>query len=100
MKNKDNWWKAMLLGGLVIVLSGCSTYRSSFSCGDARGASCMSMERVGLMIESGEIEEYTAAKRRCRGRRCKGIENNREEHLMPKAPDGYKVHHANGENKQ
>ena len=39
---------ALLLTG--IFLSGCSTYSSSFTCGDARGANCMSMDRVDRMI--------------------------------------------------
>ena len=54
-----------------IFLSGCSTYSSSFSCGDARGANCMSMDRVDRMIANGEIEKFTDKKKNCRGRKCK-----------------------------
>ena len=55
-----------------IFLSGCSTYSSSFSCGDARGANCMSMDRVDRMIANGEIENFTDKKKKnCRGRKCK-----------------------------
>ncbi len=54
-----------------IVLTGCSTYSSSFSCGDARGANCMSMDRVDRMIANGEIENFNEKKKNCRGRKCK-----------------------------
>ena len=54
-----------------IVLAGCSTYSSSFSCGDARGANCMSMDRVDRMIANGEIENFNEKKKNCRGRKCK-----------------------------
>jgi len=39
-------------------ISSCATYKSSFSCGDAEGASCISMDRVDLMIQNGEIERF------------------------------------------
>ena len=53
-----------------IALAGCSTYSSSFACGDARGANCMSMDRVDRMIASGEIENLHSKKKNCRGRKC------------------------------
>lgn len=59
-----------------IVLGGCSTYSSSFSCGDARGANCMSMDRVDRMIASGEIENINSKKKNCRGRKCKESEKH------------------------
>jgi hypothetical protein len=65
---------ALLLTG--IFLSGCSTYSSSFTCGDARGANCMSMDRVDRMIASGEIENINSKKKNCRGRKCKESEKH------------------------
>ena len=43
---------------LVLALSGCATYKSSFNCGDAKGAYCASMDHVDQMINSGEIENF------------------------------------------
>lgn len=43
----------------LIILSACASYNSSFSCGDARGARCRSMDMVDLMISNGEIIRYT-----------------------------------------
>lgn len=45
-------------GWLLTSLSGCATYKSSFSCSDAKGAYCVSMDRVDQMIDSGEIESF------------------------------------------
>lgn len=59
-----------------IVLAGCSTYSSSFLCGDARGANCMSMDRVDRMIANGEIENFNEKKKNCRGRKCKESQKN------------------------
>ena len=53
------------------ILSGCSTYSNSFACGDAKGAACMSIDKVDRMIASGEIEDYVSGKKRCRGRACR-----------------------------
>jgi len=75
-KNMMNWkkiakYQATSLLLTSIFLTGCSTYSSSFSCGDARGANCMSMDRVDRMIANGEIENFTDKKKNCRGRKCK-----------------------------
>ena len=43
---------------LLLLLSGCATYKSSFNCGDAKGAYCASMDHVDQMINSGEIENF------------------------------------------
>lgn len=59
-----------------LILSGCSTYNTKFACGDARGANCMSMDRVDRMISNGQIEEYTQQKQKCRGRKCKAQRNS------------------------
>lgn len=54
------------------ILGGCSTYNSSFDCEDAKGASCMPIDKVDRLIASGEIEIYTKEGRggKCRGRNC------------------------------
>ena len=67
----SKWIKRKLAMALLLpVLTSCATYNSSFSCGDARGANCMSMDRVDKMIANGEIENFTD-KKNCRGRKCK-----------------------------
>ena len=48
----------IMTGSLVFALSGCATYKSSFNCGDAKGAYCASMDMVDQMINSGEIENF------------------------------------------
>ena len=54
------------------LLSSCAVYKSDFSCPDAKGANCTSIERVYQMIESGEIDEYTESKdKKCKGKNCK-----------------------------
>ena len=68
----SKWIKRKLAMALLLpVLTSCATYNSSFSCGDARGANCMSMDRVDKMIANGEIENFTDKKKNCRVRKCK-----------------------------
>ena len=68
----SKWIKRKLAMALLLpVLTSCATYNSSFSCGDARGANCMSMDRVDKMIANGEIENFTDKKKNCRGLKCK-----------------------------
>lgn len=56
---------------MSIAISGCSTYGSSFGCGNSKGATCMPMDKVDRLIKSGEIERYTKTKNaKCRGRNC------------------------------
>jgi hypothetical protein len=50
--------KVMGISILLMNLSACATYKSSFNCGDARGAYCASMDAVDQMINSGEIERF------------------------------------------
>lgn len=50
--------KIVIISSLLLTLSGCATYKSSFNCGDARGAYCASMDHVDEMINSGEIERF------------------------------------------
>lgn len=62
--------KTLLMTGILMLMSGCNAYRSSFSCGDAKGAECLSMDRVDRMISSGEIERFNEAY--CQGGKCRG----------------------------
>jgi len=59
---------------LSLSVSGCAVYNSSFSCGDAKGANCMSMDRVDRMIASGEIERFNESLKECKGRKCNKYE--------------------------
>ena len=43
---------------LIVNLTGCATYKSSFNCGDSKGVYCAPMDRVDQMINSGEIERF------------------------------------------
>lgn len=52
-------------------LSGCSVYKSSFSCGDAMGAKCYAMDYVDRMISSGEIDRFNETYQKCKGRKCR-----------------------------
>jgi hypothetical protein len=68
--------KIMKIGNLSIILflltlTGCSRYSSSFGCGDANGALCMSISKIDKMISSGEIERFTDKNTECKGRHCK-----------------------------
>lgn len=62
------------------ILGGCKTYNNAFSCGDATGAKCMSMDNVDRMITSGEIERFNEARNKsnCRGRSCNGARTQDE----------------------
>lgn len=57
---------------VVLSVSGCKTYGSSFGCPDAPGASCLPMDAVDRLIASGEIERYDGSidKKKCRGKKC------------------------------
>lgn len=71
MKNSINKAKIIILLSSIstsLLLSGCSTYNSSFSCSDARGLNCVSMSMVDQRIQSGEIEEVELSN--CKGRNC------------------------------
>lgn len=64
---------SLIVTVLALALSGCSTYGSSFSCGDAKGAECRSMDRIDRLISSGEIETFTNPTIKataCRSGRC------------------------------
>ncbi|NRB10191.1 MAG: hypothetical protein HRU35_01030 [Rickettsiaceae bacterium] len=63
---------------LSLPLSGCSTYSSSFGCGDAKGASCRPISVVDQMIDNGEILELHHTK--CRYKKCSTL-------LTPKLND-------------
>ena len=59
----------IITSNLLFCLSGCATYKSSFNCGDAKGAYCASMDHVDQMINSGEIENYNEQRLRQKRRR-------------------------------
>ena len=59
---------------LSLSVSGCAVYNSSFSCGDAKGANCMSIDRVDRMIASGEIERFNESLKECKGSKCNKYE--------------------------
>lgn len=60
---------------LIFNLTSCATYNSSFACGDAKGAKCISMDNVGRMIDSGEIERFNEYRTKCKGRQCQNIDD-------------------------
>lgn len=69
------WIKRKLAIALLLpLLTSCATYKNGFSCGDAKGANCMSMDRVDRMISSGEIELFNEnvrdTSKKCRGKKC------------------------------
>ncbi len=67
-RRKGNWVIMILMS---VMISGCSTYGSSFGCGDSKGAICMPMDKVDRLIKNGEIERYTkVGNAKCRGRNC------------------------------
>jgi len=72
---KEIKFKQLITTCLLLILSGCSTYKSSFNCGDAKGAYCASMDRVDRMINSGEIERFN--ERQTTGK-YKAAKNNNE----------------------
>lgn len=43
---------------MLLNLTACATYKSSFNCGDSKGVYCAPMDRVDQMINSGEIERF------------------------------------------
>ena len=75
-------FKPLITTCLLLILSGCSTYKSSFNCGDAKGAYCASMDRVDRMINSGEIERFNE---RQTTRKYKAAKNDNEIPLKAKA---------------
>jgi hypothetical protein len=58
---------------VLLTLSGCATYNSSFNCGDAKGAYCASMDYVDRIINSGEIENFNEQRLKQRHKR---VNNN------------------------
>ena len=49
---------------LLLNLTACATYKSSFNCGDSKGVYCAPMDRVDQMIDSGEIERFNEQRQR------------------------------------
>ncbi len=55
---------------LLLSLSGCAGYGSSFTCPDANGLYCAPVSVVDQRIDSGEIIEVQKSKK-CKGRNCR-----------------------------
>lgn len=68
--------RSILVILVMWLLSGCSVYKSSFGCGDAKGAECYAMDYVDGMISSGEIDRFNEAYKKCKGRRCRQNSHN------------------------
>lgn len=60
--------KIIILWIMSICTTSCAIYKSSFNCGEAKGARCLSMDIVDVMIDSGEIEKYH--KKVCKKNKC------------------------------
>ena len=95
-KNKIGLKGKLTIAILLPLLTSCATYNSSFSCGDARGANCMSMDRVDRMIANGEIENFTDKKKNCRGRKCKESQKH-EILLQPLTKEAVSEYQLSGE---
>lgn len=50
--------KVLIITTMLLNLTACATYKSSFNCGDSKGVYCAPMDRVDQMINSGEIERF------------------------------------------
>ena len=50
--------KTLIITIMLLNLTACATYKSSFNCGDSKGVYCAPMDRVDQMINSGEIERF------------------------------------------
>lgn len=50
--------KIIITSLMLLNITACATYKSSFNCGDSKGVYCASMDRVDQMINSGEIERF------------------------------------------
>jgi hypothetical protein len=88
--------RKLVIAVLLPLLTSCATYSSSFSCGDARGANCTSMDKVDAMIDSGEIERFDEGKNACRGRKCKTPSINQGDGVLEQTTEGgASIHHFN-----
>ena len=89
--------KKLLIVMLLPLLTSCATYNSSFACGDARGANCTSMDKVDRMISSGEIERFNESRKKCRGRHCKGSNDQQKALIAAGDNNSALVHFVNNE---
>jgi len=85
----------LMMAILLPLLNSCATYSSSFSCGDARGANCTSMDKVDAMIASGEIERFNEEKKTCRGRKCKTGSKQGDGVIEQTTKNGAAIQHFN-----
>lgn len=75
---------------LLLNLTACATYKSSFNCGDAKGVYCTSMDNVDRMIKSGEIERFNEATKRQRYKAMKGADIPKREAAGNRKLNGFK----------
>lgn len=59
---------------LLFSLTSCASYKSSFNCGDSKGAYCAPMDAVDQMINSGEIERFN--EQRQKAQKYKPLKNS------------------------
>lgn len=98
-KNKIGLKGKLAIAVLLPLLTSCATYSSSFSCGDARGANCTSMDKVDAMIASGEIERFNEEKKTCRGRKCKASPVKQGDFVMEQTTENSaSIQHFNEDN--
>lgn len=62
MKKYKRIYKIFIFMLVIPILSSCSTYSANFTCGDASGASCYTMDSVDKMITTGEIEQFNKSR--------------------------------------
>ena len=74
--------KIIISSILLLTLTSCATYKSSFNCGDAKGAYCASMDSVDQMIKSGEIERFN--EQRQKRQKYKLLKNSEDLQLSAK----------------
>ena len=84
LSNSNSFLNLIAVFSLSLSVSGCAVYNSSFSCGDAKGANCLSMDRVDKMIASGEIERFNESLKECKGPKCSKYESVKSPSLAEK----------------
>lgn len=72
MSREDKFLKIIMLAAVVVLLSSCTGYKSSFGCPSSKGANCMPMDMVDSMISNGQIEEFNEKykKKHCNKNSC------------------------------
>ncbi len=71
----------ILLLGLCFSFTSCAIYSEGFSCPDSKGANCMMLSDVDMLVDSGEIETIYHGKKCTKGKcrdRCKFCYNKNQ----------------------